>query len=131
MRSSGPRGESIVFPDVLSARGRLTRRWMFANASASLLVSRLRCRWACSRTHTLCRTIPAAAGRSGKASVGAYVFSQIAVANRKAPAACVELAPHPSETFRRKRQEHMHSLRKLATSNYAFKRTAETVHGVF
>jgi hypothetical protein len=26
MRSSGPRGESIVFPDVLSARGRLTRR---------------------------------------------------------------------------------------------------------
>jgi hypothetical protein len=25
-RSSGPRGESIVFPDTLSARGRLTRR---------------------------------------------------------------------------------------------------------
>jgi hypothetical protein len=25
-RSSGPRGEAIVFPDVLSARGRLTRR---------------------------------------------------------------------------------------------------------
>ena len=28
MRSSGPRGEAIVFPDVQSARGRLTRRWM-------------------------------------------------------------------------------------------------------
>jgi hypothetical protein len=27
MRSSGPRGEAIVFPDVVSARGRLTRRW--------------------------------------------------------------------------------------------------------
>jgi len=26
MRSSGPRGEAIVFPDVVSARGRLTRR---------------------------------------------------------------------------------------------------------
>jgi hypothetical protein len=26
MRSSGPRGEAIVFPDNLSARGRLTRR---------------------------------------------------------------------------------------------------------
>jgi hypothetical protein len=26
MRSSGPRGHSIVFPAVLSARGRLTRR---------------------------------------------------------------------------------------------------------
>jgi hypothetical protein len=27
MRSSGPRGQAIVFPDVVSARGRLTRRW--------------------------------------------------------------------------------------------------------
>jgi hypothetical protein len=27
MRSSGPRGHSIVFPAALSARGRLTRRW--------------------------------------------------------------------------------------------------------
>jgi hypothetical protein len=27
MRSSGPRGHSIVFPVILSARGRLTRRW--------------------------------------------------------------------------------------------------------
>jgi hypothetical protein len=27
MRSSGLRGHSIVFPDVLSARSRLTRRW--------------------------------------------------------------------------------------------------------
>jgi hypothetical protein len=26
MRSSGPRGEAIVFPGVISARGRLTRR---------------------------------------------------------------------------------------------------------
>jgi hypothetical protein len=26
MRSSGPRGQAMVFPDVLSARGRLTRR---------------------------------------------------------------------------------------------------------
>ena len=28
MRSSGPRGQAVVFPDILSARGRLTRRWM-------------------------------------------------------------------------------------------------------
>jgi hypothetical protein len=27
MRSSGPRGEVSMFPDVLSARGRLTRRY--------------------------------------------------------------------------------------------------------
>jgi hypothetical protein len=26
MRSSGPRGQAVVFPDVVSARGRLTRR---------------------------------------------------------------------------------------------------------
>jgi hypothetical protein len=26
MRSSGPRGQAMVFPDVVSARGRLTRR---------------------------------------------------------------------------------------------------------
>jgi hypothetical protein len=30
MRSSGPRGEAIVFPDALSARGRLTRRYVLA-----------------------------------------------------------------------------------------------------
>jgi len=28
MRSSGPRGQAMVFPDALSARGRLTRRYM-------------------------------------------------------------------------------------------------------
>jgi hypothetical protein len=33
MRSSGPRGESIVFPDILSARGRLTRRWASVNTA--------------------------------------------------------------------------------------------------
>jgi hypothetical protein len=33
MRSSGLRGESIVFPDVLSARSRLTRRWMLGQGS--------------------------------------------------------------------------------------------------
>jgi hypothetical protein len=27
MRSSGPRGQAMVFPDVISTRGRLTRRW--------------------------------------------------------------------------------------------------------
>jgi hypothetical protein len=32
-RSSGLRGESIVFPDALSARSRLTRRWASQVAS--------------------------------------------------------------------------------------------------
>jgi hypothetical protein len=35
MRSSGPRGHSIVFPASLSARGRLTRRWVAEIARAS------------------------------------------------------------------------------------------------
>jgi hypothetical protein len=41
MRSSGPRGEAIVFPDVVSARGRLTRRWTNAVTCPSGLWSAL------------------------------------------------------------------------------------------
>jgi hypothetical protein len=39
MRSSGPRGQAIVFPDVVSARGRLTRRWASLLATALALTS--------------------------------------------------------------------------------------------
>jgi hypothetical protein len=38
MRSSGPRGESIVFPDTPRARGRLTRRWMALDRSLARLL---------------------------------------------------------------------------------------------
>jgi hypothetical protein len=40
MRSSGPRGEAIVFPDVVSARGRLTRRWTAMDVMSRAHMSR-------------------------------------------------------------------------------------------
>lgn len=39
MRSSGPRGEAIVFPDVVSARGRLTRRYVVGESSVNDLAN--------------------------------------------------------------------------------------------
>jgi hypothetical protein len=54
MRSSGPRGEAIVFPDVVSARGRLTRRWNLPKACSRLLVDRsAKARHAPAHTFTL------------------------------------------------------------------------------
>jgi hypothetical protein len=38
MRSSGPRGQAMVFPDVWSARGRLTRRWALGSRVRSSLL---------------------------------------------------------------------------------------------
>jgi hypothetical protein len=56
MRSSGPRGQSIVFPDVLSARGRLTRRWALwlrvrSSLRRQLSSSRLRTSWSFAIRH--------------------------------------------------------------------------------
>jgi hypothetical protein len=39
MRSSGLRGQAIVFPDILSARSRLTRRWAAVERSSLLALA--------------------------------------------------------------------------------------------
>jgi hypothetical protein len=58
MRSSGPRGEAIVFSDVLSARGRLTRRWAAMETVSRCLLAALVLSMAaaCAPSHQLAST---------------------------------------------------------------------------